>query len=1174
MIELNLYRSRIGRFDPCKGNVKYSRRQSMPNKQGSPYQCMFSFKSLVNVSWCLLYLYFITVVLTLCMCISISMPKRSLLIPSLSHSYQFKNEFHNLVMALVHVKYLFCIFMVVIYRTSLSSKKVSRYVIYRLYLKHTKLSHRISKMNKLCQSVIFWLSILNFLLITIINPGLLNPGPPRANQSVQTRPLKILYNNVQGFVNPRDLKSESPPLNATKIYEFQSYIYKHKPDIIVVNESWIKKAILDEEILPKSFNFIRADRSGKTHPWDPTQPKKFRRYGGGIFIAFRKDIDLEGTEVKLIKVKAEILTVNFKLPTGKRFSLSTFYRVGTLGIENFDLIKNYLKTLACKKKLDKHLLIGDFNFPEVVWPDSSTSVELHKNFIEFLMTELNHSQLITNTTHKNGKMLDLLFTNIPELIKNITVLGRNEICSSDHFGITFNLKLDVSIKKTVKRQEYDYSKADWKGLNFDLKKINWNYFVEMQDPHISWQFFKAIITNLCDQHIPKKSVHYQFQPPWFDTDCDRMLREKEKWRAKAHSESGTEEDHEKFRKFRKKFKTLMNEKMRLNVVDESDPFLISKKFWKHVKSKSKSGRIPETIWYKNAYRTNLVDQANLFNKFFFEQFSEKSSYEIDIDMHSEDQFMNLKFHELDVLMLLKDVNSSKAAGPDDIHGTVLKNCAVPLAKPLTMMFNNAFVTGCIPDDWKLASIVPIHKKDEKGSVENYRPISLTSLIMKVFEKCIRKELFSSCEKFLDPRQHGFINGKSCTTQMVSFTYDLAVTLNNKSKSDVIYFDFAKAFDSVSHDLILKKLKNNFGIDGLMLRFIKAYLQGRKQQVVIGGVNSSVLPVNSGVPQGSILGPLLFVLFINDMFNSISSDTNIALYADDTKIWREIIYSKDHFTLQKDIDKLFEWSLANKMKFHPSKCKALSVTNQQNILHNLPFTIFNYKLGSVYIDYVGSQVDLGVTVNSKLLWTEHCEKLVKNANSKLALLMRTCHFTVNKQQKRAFYLTVVRSLFEHCSIIWHPISPNQILKFEAIQKRAIKWINGQQFDHYTDNEYMNRLREFNILPIKCKFALNDLMLYFKIINQLIEIKLPEHFSFIKPEEVRYTRKTAPIIKDLDVTQVKCCITPSCDVFRNSFFYRTMILWNSLPYGIRQEVKISLFKSQVIKFLKSADLDWPD
>ena len=247
-----------------------------------------------------------------------------------------------------------------------------------------KFSLYSGRFNKFCQCLLFWLCVLNFLLITIINPNLLNPGPIRTNNNVQTRPLKIFYNNVQGLINPRDLRSDSPPLNMTKLFELQDFIFKHKPDIVVINESWLKSSILNSEILPEnSYKIIRCDRSGKTHPWDPSQPKKFRKHGGGVFIAHRKDIGIESTEVGLVKVQAEILTVNFKLPSGKCFSLSTFYRVGTLGTENFDLVKNYLITLASKKKLNKHLLIGDLNFPEIAWPDNSTTVELHRKFIDF-----------------------------------------------------------------------------------------------------------------------------------------------------------------------------------------------------------------------------------------------------------------------------------------------------------------------------------------------------------------------------------------------------------------------------------------------------------------------------------------------------------------------------------------------------------------------------------------------------------------------------------------------------------------------------------------------------------------------------------------------------------------------------------------------------------------------
>ena len=360
------------------------------------------------------------------------------------------------------------------------------------------------------------------------------------------------------------------------------------------------------------------------------------------------------------------------------------------------------------------------------------------------------------------------------------------------------------------------------------------------------------------------------------------------------------------------------------------------------------------------------DQAALFNEYFYEQFSQESDYGIDIDFR-DDCFSSLVFSREDVLLILKKLNPNKAPGPDGINGKVLKNCAQSLAYPLSVLFNLSFSTGCIPPDWKLALVVPVHKKGDKSSVENYRPISLTSLVMKVFERCIKTALYAACSDLLDNRQHGFVNERSCTTQMIPFTDNLALALNNRSRIDVIYFDFAKAFDSVSHDLILNKLKNIFNVDGLMLKFIKSYLEGRQQQVVVGGQTSSSLPVRSGVPQGSILGPLLFVIFINDMFSCVSEGTNIALYADDTKIWREIIGYPDHHIIQNDINRLYDWSVRNRMKFHPQKCKALSVSLQRNVLDNLPFNTFFYKLSGSDIDFVPSQSDLGVAINSRFNW---------------------------------------------------------------------------------------------------------------------------------------------------------------------------------------------------------------
>ena len=210
------------------------------------------------------------------------------------------------------------------------------------------------------------------------------------------------------------------------------------------------------------------------------------------------------------------------------------------------------------------------------------------------------------------------------------------------------------------------------------------------------------------------------------------------------------------------------------------------------------------------------------------------------------------------------------------------------------------------------------------------------------------------------------------------------------------------------------------------------MQHRFQRVVINGEMSSLKPVTSGVPQGSILGPLFFVLFINDMTDCVSEGTNVALYADDTKIWRNIRTWQDHLTLQNDINRLYQWSVANKMNFHPKKCKVFAVTVEQTMHCNsewklFPFQAYYYQLKDAELEFVKCETDLGVTVTSTLNFNEHSLKLYSKASSRLGLLRRALHFFNNQKQKRAFYLAIVRSLLEHCSVVWRPTAETTINK---------------------------------------------------------------------------------------------------------------------------------------------------
>ena len=443
-----------------------------------------------------------------------------------------------------------------------------------------------------------------------------------------------------------------------------------------------------------------------------------------------------------------------------------------------------------------------------------------------------------------------------------------------------------------------------------------------------------------------------------------------------------------------------------------------------------------------------------------------------------------------------------------------------------------------------------------------------------------------CEGLLNSSQHGFLPSKSCTTQMISFTESIALAMNNSYRTDVVYFDFAKAFDSVNHDIILTKLKNNFGIDGALLKLLVNYLQDRNQFVQIGGATSSIVTVRSGVPQGSILGPLLFVLFINDINEVVSSSTNIVLYADDTKIWRKICTWQDHEILQQDITALHEWADKNKMNFHPQKCKVLPIAPTGKGLDNFwdqhfPFNIFFYHLNGIDLQFCESEKDLGVLVTSGLSWNDQVLALYSKASSRLGLLKRALHFVKCPKQKRAFYIAIVRSQFEHCVQIWRPNSETFNNKLERIQRRAVKWIFSEHDHHYNDVEYIKRLKELDMLPLQYRFMFSSLTMFYKIYNGKTCIKLPEYYKPITNEDTSRLRKAIKPPKYLlgnetinlenmrntknDSLSIKCIPEVHSSVFKNCFFFRTVQEWNRVPIEIRSADSSAVFENGLKSYL---------
>ena len=438
-------------------------------------------------------------------------------------------------------------------------------------------------------------------------------------------------------------------LDVDKIFELNSYIYEHHPDIIILNETWLSKPHLDNEIFPNSaYKIFRQDRTGRTHPQDPSNPKKYKQKGGGVLIAISTGIDAVSTKIS-IRASAEIMTVEIKLSNDVSLYISTCYRIGNANEQNNHAIQNYLSQISKRRGCKKHILVGDFNLNKVSWPEGITTCELQQQVLD-TFNNIGLEQLIDKSTHKNGNVLDLLLTNSPGLVKNISIKPRYEVCTSDHFAITFELG-PAKRKKTQKRRVYKFKNANWSGLNSDLKRVPWDKFLKFCDAETAWQKFRLILFDLCDKHIPKVTITDKFKSPWFDKETYELNKEKERLRKKKNL-TGKDSDYVAFTRKRKEFTKAIENKMRDHFKDMDDPSLISKKLWGLVKSVSCTSRIPEVVSYKGKFRNNPQDQCELFNDFFCDQFSEASNYNITVDFIPEDDF-NIDFDHNRIAHMLK-----------------------------------------------------------------------------------------------------------------------------------------------------------------------------------------------------------------------------------------------------------------------------------------------------------------------------------------------------------------------------------------------------------------------------------------------------------------------------------------------------------------------------------------
>ena len=314
------------------------------------------------------------------------------------------------------------------------------------------------------------------------------------------------------------------------------------------------------------------------------------------------------------------------------------------------------------------------------------------------------------------------------------------------------------------------------------------------------------------------------------------------------------------------------------------------------------------------------EKAELFNQFFFSVYSNQATSSVTNSLPTLD---DIDFDVSEVFRILASLDTSKAMGIDGIGPLVLKSCADVLCVPIHHLFTVSLSNGYLPSEWCIHLITPIFKSGDKSSIRNYRPISLLCSVSKVLERIIFSSVSDFVADSISTSQFGFMRGRSSQQQLLVMLNEIFSNKNSKTCSDIVYLDISKAFDSVSHDVLLLKLQL-MGISGTILNWFKAYLDNRRQLVSVNGSFSGFLPVTSGVPQGSILGPLLFLIYINDLPDSVLFSKPL-LFADDTKCLISSTKDVSSHNMQQDLDSLYQWSISNYMNFNQSKCAALIST---------------------------------------------------------------------------------------------------------------------------------------------------------------------------------------------------------------------------------------------------------
>lgn len=849
----------------------------------------------------------------------------------------------------------------------------------------------------------------------------------------------------------------------------------------------------------------------------------------------------------------DFLWIKLSLTPKENIYLCCLYRSPSADDSIYDLLTSQIQQFYMEDPACEIVVLGDFNAHHKTWLGFSKSTDVHGEAALLFSLTNDLTQMVSCPTRfPSHSLLDLFMTSAPELyvVSTVAPLG-----TSDHAVVCCTRSIESSSTKVGKRRKRLFNKADWDSLCNFYSGYNWSS-CENEDIDV----YTANITNVIqlgmDLFIPTKVMpDAETSAPWFNLPCYTAYSKKQaayrKWKSKpcAATQSAFKAARNNVKKVirqaKRDFQARLQEKINSNK-------LTPRQFWSVFRNLS-GGSKPSmpTLSAGGQTVSSPLDKAELLNSMFSANSTLDAGNKLPPKLapRTTHSLRHVNFHHRTTYKILSKLDVGKAEGADCIPTVVLKRCAFELALPLTRLFAHSFRKGKVPSSWKFAVVQPVPKPGDARNPLNYRPISLLPVIGKVMERVVNQSLVSFLRhhNLLNDCQYGFLSERSTADLLTVLFQKWSDALDSGSEVRTISLDISKAFDKVWHDGLLAKLQS-YGVSGPLFNWLKDYLSNRRQAVRVDGFISGSQSINAGVPQGSVLGPTLFLIFINDLPDVTSNPLH--LFADDSTVHAQLpsgplteAREETAAALNSDLAKIDAWGEQWLVAFNATKTTQLIISRRSD--QNFPASHFQ----RTELSFASDMKLLGISFDGKLSLDKHVHDKLRIASRMIGMLYRqrtllpvSCMLQV--------YKSLIRPHLEYCSHLIGSASKGTLLLVEKLQNRAMRILGCSD------------LVKENILPLSHRRNVGSLSLLYRYFHGHCSKELlglvPARQYLGAP--TRFAAASHPY----------CLAIPRSrtEHHRKSFFPKTVRLWNSLPSSVFPgDYNLAQFKRNVNSVLKS-------